>query len=183
LVSSNQRPGKNSNPGINRARANNPKIQLDELDIKIIKELFNEPNITSTDIAQKHNEALSTIQRRKLKLERGLIKRNYTIDIAKLGWRLADLSISVEKGRAKKTAQELVSSRRNNVIGASLRIGDPIVDIMASVFYKDSQELHDLIESVKAMPNVTHVEWSEIVERTESNVAYMIERVLASAAA
>ena len=89
----------------------------------------------------------------------------------------------MEKGRAKKTAQELVSSRRNNVIGASLRIGDPIVDIMANVFYKDSQKLHDLIESVKAMPNVTHVEWSEIVERTESNVAYMIERVLAPAAA
>ena len=65
---------------------------------------------------------------------------------------------------------------------ASRRIGDPIVDIMANVFYKDSQELHDLIESVKAMPNVTHVEWSEIVEITESNLIYMINRVLASAA-
>jgi DNA-binding Lrp family transcriptional regulator len=174
---SNQGSWKNNAQSNNRGHAN-PKIQIDELDIKIIKELFNDPNITSTAIAEKHNEALSTIQRRRVKLEQGLIKRAYTIDITKLGWRLADLSISVEKGRAKKTAQELVGSRRNNVIVASPRIGDPIVDIMANVFYKDSQELHDLIESVKAMPNVTHVEWSEIVEITENNMPYMIDRVL-----
>ena len=180
MVSSNQRSRKD-NTKINREQANS-RIRLDELDIKIIKALFNEPNITSTNIAQKHNQALSTIQRRRVKLERELIKRNYAIDIAKLGWRLADLSISVEKGMAKKTAQELVTTKRNNVITATLRIGDPIVDVIANVFYKDSHELHDLIESVKGMPNVTHVEWSEIVETTESNASYMIDRILAPAA-
>lgn len=177
-MASNQRPGRNNAP--NNHISPNQKIRIDELDVKIIKELFNDPSITSTAIAEKHHEALSTIQRRRARLEQSLVKRAYTIDITKLGWRLADLSISVQKGVAKKIAQELVSSRRNNVIVATLRIGDPIVDIMANVFYKDSQELHELIESVKAIPNVTHVEWSEIVEMTESNMPYMIDRVLAS---
>ena len=178
MSNSNQRSVKSNKPN------SSPKlirtIRIDDLDIKIIKELFNDPGMTSTDIANKHNEALSTIQRRRTKLEERLIKRSYTIDIRQLGWRTADIAISVRKGVAKKTAQELVRTRKENVIMASLRIGDPVVDIMADVFYKDSQELHELIESVKAMPNVIHVEWSEVVEETESNMAYMIDKVLGS---
>lgn len=175
MSNSNQRPGKNQSSSSAKLY---PRIRIDELDIKIIKELFKEPGMTSTDIANKHHEALSTIQRRRTRLEENLIKRNYTIDIRKLGWRTADLSVSVQKGMAKQTAQDLVRTRKDNVIVASLRIGDPVVDIMADVFYRDSHELHDLIESVKAMPNVIHVEWSEVVEETESNVTYMIEKVL-----
>lgn len=171
--------GSANNNGSNNPAKLNPKIRLDELDIKIIKELFNNPGITSTDIANKQREALSTIQRRRVRLEENFVRRSYTIDIRKLGWRTADLSISVQKGVAKQTAQELVETMKDNVIVASLRIGDPVVDIMAEVFYKDSQELHDIIESVKAMPNVIHVEWSEIVEETESNMAYLIDRILA----
>ena len=141
-----------------------------------------DPTITSTDIANKHHEALSTIQRRRARLESNLIKRSYNLDIRKLGWRTADLAISVQKGVAKETAEELVMSRKDNVIEASLRIGDPVVDIMAEVLYRDSQELHLLIESVKAMPNVIHVEWSEIVDTTESNLIHMVNRVLAAGA-
>jgi DNA-binding Lrp family transcriptional regulator len=177
---SNSNDGSASNRKANTAARLNQKIRIDELDIKIIKELFNDPGMTSTGIANKHHEALSTIQRRRVKLEERLIKRSYTMDIRMLGWRTADLAISVQKGVAKQTAQELVRTRKENVIMASLRIGDPVVDIMADVFYRDSQELHDLIESVKAMPNVIHVEWSEVVEETESNIAYMVDKVLTS---
>lgn len=180
MSNSNQRSGKN-NKSSSSAKLY-PRIRIDELDIKIIKELFRDPGMTSTDIANKHHEALSTIQRRRTRLEQTLIKRNYTIDIRQLGWRTADLAISVQKGVAKQTANELVRTRKDNVIVASLRIGDPVVDIMADVFYRDSQELHDLIESVKAMPNVIHVEWSEVVEETESNVIYMIDKVLTAGA-
>lgn len=176
MSNSTQPSGKNNNS--NSSAKLYPRIRIDELDIKIIKELFRDPGITSTDIANKHHEALSTIQRRRTRLEESLIKRSYTMDIRQLGWRTADLAISVQKGVAKQTAQDLVRTRKDNVIVASLRIGDPVVDIMADVFYRDSQELHDLIESVKAMPNVIHVEWSEVVEETESNLIYMIDKVL-----
>jgi DNA-binding Lrp family transcriptional regulator len=178
VSTSNQGPRKN-NESISSA-VTYPKIRLDALDIKIIKDLVADPSMTSTDIANKHNEALSTIQRRRIRLEESILIRSYILDISKLGWRTADLAISVQKGVAKQTAQDLVRTKKDNVVIASLRIGDPVVDIMADVFYKDSHELHELIESVKAMPNVIHVEWSEIIEMTESNVAHMIDRVLDS---
>ncbi len=95
-----------------------------------------------------------------------------------LGWRVADLLVSVDKGNAEQTAMQLLKNKDNNVFVASLRIGHPQVDVMATIFYRDSQELHRLTESVKAMPHVTYVEWAEIVKIVGSNTTDMLDRVL-----
>jgi hypothetical protein len=99
------------------------------------------------------------------------------LDVRKLGWRTADLLISVEKGKAEETARKLLESNKVNVIVASLRIGDPRVDIMADIFYKDSIELHELTEKVKAMPYVTYVEWAEVVKVIGNNFGNILEKV------
>lgn len=118
--------------------------RLDDLNIKIVRELINNPDVSSTDIAAKYDRPLSTIQRRRAKLEQSIISKAYNLDVRKLGWRTADLLISVEKGKTEETARKLLENNKVNVIVASLRIGDPRVDIMADIFYKDSIELHDL---------------------------------------
>lgn len=150
---------------------------LDDLNIKIVRELINNPNVSSSDIAAKYDKPLSTIQRRRAKLEQSILNKAYNLDVRKLGWRTADLLISVEKGKAEETAEKLLENNKVNVIVASLRIGDPKVDIMADIFYKDSIELHDLTERVKAMPYVTYVEWAEVVKIIDNNFGSILEKI------
>ena len=171
-------------------RARNQEIQasgdktmlrlFDALNIKIVRELVNNPDISSTDISSKYDTPLSTIQRRRAKLEQTVISKAYNLDIRKLGWRTADLLITVEKGKAEETAQKLLEANKVNVIMASLRIGHPQVDIMADVFYRDSVELHNLTEKVKAMPYVTFVEWAEVVKVVGSNSLSILDKVFSN---
>ena len=150
---------------------------FDDLNIKIVRELVNNPDISSTDIAEKYGIPLSTIQRRRARLEGSFLKKMYNLDIRQLGWRTADLLISVEKGKAEETAQKLLENNKVNVIVASLRIGHPQVDIMADVFYRDSIELHGLTEKVKSMPYVTYVEWAEVVKVVGNNFGSILDKV------
>ena len=142
-----------------------------------MRELITNPNISSTEIAAKYSKPLSTIQRRRARLENSLLTKSYTLDIRQLGWRTADLLISVEKGKAEETAKKILEEQAVNVITASLRIGHPQVDIMAEVFYKDSVELHGLTERVKSMPYVSFVEWAEVVKVVGSNLGTILDKV------
>jgi DNA-binding Lrp family transcriptional regulator len=153
---------------------------IDDLNIKIIKEMISRPDVSSTEIASKYKTPLSTIQRRRAKLEELVIKKQYTLDIRSMGWRLADLLITVEKGKAEETARQLLQDGKNNVVIASLRIGHPKVDVMAEVFYRDSEELHRLTENIKAMEYVSFVEWAEVVKVVGNNLSAMVDKVLAN---
>ena len=149
---------------------------LDALDIRIIKEMINNADIKSAVIADRYKSPLSTVQRRRAKLERTILKKKYHIDIGQLGWRNADLMISVDKGNCEQVAKKLLEER-NNVVATSLRIGDPQVNVMAQVFYKNSEELHNLMEDIRSMTSVTSVEWAEVVRIVGSNNVGMIDAV------
>ena len=153
---------------------------VDELNINIVKALVENPYISSTEIASKYGIPLSTVQRRRAKLESSLLTKEYSIDIRRLGWRIGDLLIAVEKGKAEETAGLLLKNKICNALSASLRIGHPQVDIMANVFYRDSQELHKITETVKAMPNVTSVEWAEVVKVVGRNSGIILDKVFAN---
>lgn len=149
---------------------------LDALDVSIIKEMINDADIKSAVIAGRYKSPLSTVQRRRAKLERTILKKKYHIDIGRLGWRNADLMISVDKGNCEQVAKKLLEER-SNVVATSLRIGDPQVNVMAQVFYKNSEELHNLMEDIRSMTSVTSVEWAEVVRIVGSNNIGMIDAV------
>jgi hypothetical protein len=48
---------------------------------------------------------------------------------------------------------------------------------MAHIFYKDSIELHELTERVRAIPYVTYVEWAEVVKVIGNNFGSVLEKV------
>jgi hypothetical protein len=56
-------------------------VLLDSLNTKIIKELVSNPNVRSATIASKYKAPLSTVQRRKARLENSILKKNYHINI------------------------------------------------------------------------------------------------------
>jgi hypothetical protein len=105
-----------------------------------------------------------------------LLTKSYNLDLRKFGWRTADLLIAVDKGKANETAQKLLADSSTNVISASLRIGHPQTDIMAGFYYRDSIELHSLVEKIKTMLYVQQIEWTEVVKLMENNIGAMIDR-------
>ncbi|GEM_PF-2421313 len=142
---------------------------FDRLNISIIKEMLTNADVKSATLASRYKSPLSTVQRRRTKLERTILKKKYHIDISQLGWREADLMISVDKGNCEEVAKRLLEEHNENVVATSLRIGDPEINIMAKVFYRDSENLHNLIEVIKSMSSVTSVGWAEVVRVVGSN--------------
>ena len=153
---------------------------LDDLNISIIKDLLNDPETKSSVIAQKYQSPLSTIQRRRTKLERTILSKKYDLDISSLGWRRADLLISVAKGDCEELARKILESFKKNVVMTSLRIGNPEVNIMAQAYYQSTEELHNLVEGIKSTQGVKSVDWSEIVKVVGSDNAGMIDRIFRS---
>src|SRR5262245_35415811 len=165
----------NVSNNINRSVGDSPL--LDQLNLKIVKDMINNADVKSADMAKRYNSPLSTIQRRRTKLERTILKKKYEIDITRLGWRQADLLISVEQGESEEMARKLMDAYGRNITSASLRIGDPGINLMAQAFYQSTEELHRLMEGIKSMPKVKCVEWSEIVKVVQSDNVRMVDRV------
>ena len=162
--------------------------KLDRKDLIILSEMLANPDVSGIDISKKLKLPLSTVQRRKTAIERSsIVRKSYEVDAKLFGWRTADILISVEKGDCVEIANRLlvenlvlglgsdISKVLNNknsnntfvsprVIESSLRIGDPVINVVARVIYKSSDELFYIIQRIKKMPNITRVEWSEIVK-------------------
>ena len=160
--------------------ARKDKTVFDALNVNIIKEILNDADVRSADIAAKYHMPLSTIQRRRTRLERAVLKKIYQVNIKELGWRNAEVLVAVEKGNSEKIAELLLERHRKNIASTSLRIGHPDVNVMASAFYRTSEELHALIESIRGIPSVTSVEWTELAKEVGTNKTIMSEMLFRS---
>lgn len=65
-------------------------------------------------------------------------------------------------GETVKIAEKLL--KREEVVYVGRSIGEPTIDLRAEVIIKDNAELLELLEQVKAIPNVKDAIWSEIVK-------------------
>src|SRR5919198_6117662 len=111
---------------------------------------------------------LSTMQRRRAQLEKSILKRTYSLDYKAFGAREGDLIINVDKGKSKQVAQYLLKNYKDNITFVHTRINSEH-NVSAHVIYKDTQELHELKESVRTMEYVVNVMWSETVEMIGDN--------------
>ncbi|MBV9179587.1 MAG: Lrp/AsnC family transcriptional regulator [Nitrososphaeraceae archaeon] len=150
---------------------------LDDTNIKIVSQILDNPAIGSLALSKKLDIPLSTIQRRRAKIEKDVLKKTYTFDYKALGCRVGDLVINVDNGRAEEVAQKIINKYKNNVTHCQIRINS-IHNILAQIIYKDTNELHYLIEGAKAMEHVTTVEWSEMVKIIGDNDSGVIQTVL-----
>ena len=66
-------------------------MRIDALDTKIIRELLENSSLSSAYLAKKLGIRLSTVQRRKTRLERLVLSMNYEVNIQELGWRNAEI--------------------------------------------------------------------------------------------
>jgi DNA-binding Lrp family transcriptional regulator len=170
--------------------------KLDNKDLIILNEMLANPDVTSLNISKKLKLPLSTVQRRRTAIERSsIVRKSYELDAKQFGWRTVDILITVEKGDCVEIANRLLTedmgiglssdiskvinkgdntSPGPRVIESSLRIGDPVVNVVTRVIYKSSDELFHIIQEIKKMPNIARVEWSEIVKVVGRNNALVL---------
>ena len=146
---------------------------LDNINIKIVSELVRQPDISSLALSKKLDIPLSTLQRRRARIEKVILKRNYTFNYKAFGGRVGDLIVNVDKGKSKEVAQILLKKYKNNIVSCDTRINS-MHNVAARIIYKDTEELFEIIESIKTMDYVDGVQWSEMVEAIGDNNSEVI---------
>ena len=151
---------------------------LDDINIKIVSELVRQPDISSLVLSKKLDIPLSTLQRRRAKVEKAILRKNYTFNYKAFGGRVGDLIVDVDKGKSKEVAQNLLKKYKNNIVSCNTRINSQH-NVSAHVIYKGTEELHELIESVRTMDYVTGVDWSEMVGVVGDNNSEVVQAFFA----
>ncbi|MDF0681116.1 MAG: Lrp/AsnC family transcriptional regulator [Candidatus Nitrosocosmicus sp.] len=157
--------------------SNHAILNLDKINLKIIDELLSNPDITSSDIAKKIKIPLSTVQRRRTMLERSVLKKNYQLNILQYGFRYADIFVDVTNGEAKEVGKILIDKFDRNILKASTRINSSN-NLCLQIVYKESEELHDILEHIKRMPTILKVDWSEMISIVGDNTISLISNLL-----
>jgi DNA-binding Lrp family transcriptional regulator len=144
-------------------------IILSSLDKKILQCLISSHgNFTSMSLSKKLGVPLSTVQRRRKRLEEILVNAEYTPQLHKLGLRTANLSVFVAGVDVSKLGREVLQMSEN-VTSATRTIGDGNVDLVLEVIFKTNTELISLIELIKQKDGVRNVIWNESVELLGKN--------------
>jgi hypothetical protein len=87
---------------------------------------------------------------------------SYSSTLEKYGWRQIEFLIATVGGRTTSIGKELL--KRDQVAYVARAIGQFNIDLRVEVFVRNSDELVNLIEEVKAMRGVKELIWSEIIE-------------------
>ena len=145
------------------SQASKPDIGLSQIDKKILKILLspNGQSKSTKGISTKLSIPVTTVRRRRKRLENKFVKIHYVLDIEKFGWRRVDFFISIRNGMVNSVAKKLVELDDVTYVGKS--IGEHTIDLRVETIVKDNSVLLDLLEVIKGMEGVRDVVWSEIV--------------------
>ena len=136
---------------------------LSAIDRTILKILLS-PNgemKSTVSTAKKMGIPVTTVRRRRRRLEKDFLKVHYVLDIEKFGWRRVDFFISILQGKVNQVASNLMELNDVTYVGKS--IGEHTIDLRVKTIVKDNSVLLNLLEEIKAMEGVRDVVWSEIV--------------------
>ena len=134
--------------------------RLDEIDVKILKELLNNARLSNRQIAARVGVSVGTVISRIKRMEdEGIIKGYTTIlDHEKLGYELTVVTeVTVSKGKLLETEREI--AKNPNVCAVYDVTGE--VDVIVIAKFKNRRELSKFTKSLLAMP---------FVERTNTRV-------------
>lgn len=152
---------------------------FDKLDIRILQEMIKNSSINSSEISAKIGIPLSTIQRRRKRLENStILEKKLQINAKKIGLRTADLLIKVSKGEIDIVADEIVNEHSNSVLEISSRVGQLDTNMVVRIVYKDSDELLRIMNKISRIEFIESIQWTEIVNIILQNEMGFIENML-----
>jgi DNA-binding Lrp family transcriptional regulator len=144
-------------------QVDNKATTVSDLDRKLLKILLS-PNgdlKSNKSLSAKLGIAITTVRRRRKRLESKFLKMHYILDIEKFGWKRVDFFISIRNGMVNAVANKLLTSDEVTYVAKS--IGEHTIDLRVETIVKDNASILDLLEKIKAMKGVKDVVWSEIV--------------------
>jgi DNA-binding Lrp family transcriptional regulator len=145
---------------------------ISSLDKKILLALLScEGRISSIALSKETGAPLSTVQRRRKRLETDLIKVSYLLKMETLGWHAAMVFISTQGGTSNEVGQELLSWKKS-VICVSRAAVEEATDIVAQVVFHGNEDLLDIIGRVRATKGVRRLFWIELVSALGKNSRY-----------
>ena len=116
---------------------------------------------SSRTLSAKLGLPITTIRRRRKRLESIFLKIHYVLDIEKFGWKRVDFFISIRNGMVNAVAKKLLDINEVTSVGKST--GEHTIDLRIGTTVKDNASILDLLEKIKTMDGVRDVVWSEIV--------------------
>ena len=166
-----------NNPLDNTVNNSRLKMEIDPINLKIIEELLNNPDIKSSELASKLQIPLSTLQRRKTRLEVDVLKKFYYFDFSQIGYRMAEVFLHVENGKTDEVAKKILKMFNKNVLKISSRI-DSTTNLCVEILFKDSVELHQILEGLRSMECTSNTMFSEIVNVIGNNMNEICVNIL-----
>ncbi len=137
---------------------------LSQADKKILKSLLvSGGRVSSLRLSRELDIPLSTVQRRRKRLEELLLETSYVLRVDKFGWRRAMLFLSTQNGLTSSVAKELLTWE-DSIISVSRTMGGSEIDLQLEFIFRQNSELLELIEKIRAVDGVKNVAWNESIE-------------------
>jgi DNA-binding Lrp family transcriptional regulator len=159
-------------PGRPRRNENDLPV-LTKTDKIILNHLLSsQGRVSSLKLSRELDIPLSTIQRRRKRLQDSLIVTRYLLKTERLGWRNATLLISTASGKTETIGRQILDMS-DLVSSVTRALGGNNIDLRAEVAFKTNTDLTTLIDRIKSIEGVSGLIWSEslnlIAERETSN--------------
>ena len=145
--------------------------------MNIANELLDDADATSSDIARKYDKPLSTIQRRRTRLERTILAKDYAINTQLARWRSGEIFIKVEKGRAQAVGKTLFERYKENITLVSTTMNN-IGNLIGHIYYNTSPEMFSIVEELRRIEFVEEVMYAEHIEKLgERKPRFILETI------
>lgn len=134
-----------------------------EIDNRMLKLLLSTGGkVRSSELSKRLGIPLSTVQRRRKRMEDSYLVKYYSLDFQKFGLRRIDILISTTGGATINLGRALL--KRSGVIVAARTIGEHTIDLKIGALVRSNAEVLDLLEEIKSMDGVRDAVWTETVE-------------------
>jgi len=161
-ISSNKQQDKTVHRGPNRKDNSLPVLSAS--DKKILKSLLTSAGrVSSLKLSRDLDIPLSTVQRRRRRLEELFLEASYELKVEKFGWRKATLFLSTEKGLTSSVASDLLTWK-GSILSVYRTMGSNEIDLEVQYVFRQNTELLNMIEKVRTINGVKNVTWNEAIE-------------------
>jgi DNA-binding Lrp family transcriptional regulator len=152
---------------------------LSQSDKKILSMLIKSAGRVSTlQLSRELDLPLSTVQRRRVRLEKNIVENNYFLKLKNVGWRTGTLFISVSDGKADIVGRKILEMD-SMVCSVDRMIGESTMDLKIDFIFRKTEELLSLLDRIKSLEETKDLFWGESVNAIgRNNKCY--ERVIDS---